>query len=276
MKPNAVTISVLLSTVCSAAAAAIAPVPQDAIGFDQNLGASIPVSVRFIDEGGHRDTLAHFIDGEPAILLMGYNHCPNLCSTVRSSLMHALRSTHLAPGSDYHVLSVSIDAGESLAKPVATFASLEVPRSGAQSAAQSSDSERGWYFLRGDRKAIDALADSVGFRYRYDTNSGQYVHPAGIVILTPQGAVSHYFFGVDFPPRELEESLATARRDRIGSPVRALLLRCFHYDPAIGAYSATVEFVARLVAVATCAGLLILWLALHRAGARRRPRADSQ
>jgi protein SCO1 len=270
MKPHAVMAGVLLSAAWSAAGAAIAPPPHEAIGFDQNLGASIPVSARFIDERGRRDTLANFIDGEPAVLLMGYNHCPNLCSTVRSSLTHALRSTHLAPGSDYHVLSVSIDDGESLAMPAAAVASPDVP----PSALQYTDSQRGWHFLRSDRKAIDALAASVGFHYRYDANSGQYAHPAGIVILTPQGSVSHYFFGVDFPPQELEDSLAAARRDRIGSPVRALLLRCFHYDPAIGAYSATVELVVRLVAAASCAGLLVLWLGLRRSVARPRAQGD--
>jgi protein SCO1 len=264
VKISSYVMSALLMVMAAPALAAIAPPPpQDLIHFDQNLGASIPLSTRFADEHGRVDTLEHFLDARPAVLFMGYNHCPNLCSAVRSSLAHALDSTDLSPGTDYRVLSVSIDANESSAMPVLA--------GGATDVSATEHAQRGWHFLRGDAPSIAALAASVGFHYRYDEDTDQYAHPAGVVILTPQGTISRYFLGVDFPPQDIESSLLGARRDRIGSPVRDLLLRCFHYDPTIGKYSLTVEYVVRVVAALTCASLLVLFLALRRGSPAARP-----
>jgi protein SCO1/2 len=230
------------------------------------MGASLPLSARFTDEQGRADTLERFMHGEPVVLLLGYHQCPNLCSAVRSSLKRALQATGVAPERDYRVLSVSIDADESSARlgmsgPLPVEATL-------------ADVETGWHFLHGRADAIGALTESVGFRYRYDLDIGQYAHPAGIVVVTPKGFVSRYFLGVDFSPRELEASLIDAGHDRIGSSARALLLRCMHYDPAIGTYSLAVERAAQLVAALTCAALLVLVLALKRASRAKAPRED--
>jgi protein SCO1 len=239
------------------ARAAMAPAPAEGISFDQRLGASLPLLARFTDQQGRTGTLERFVQGETTVLLLGYQRCPNLCSAVRSSLEHALQATGLAAERDYRVLAVSIDADESSAPPGTDDASAE--------SAHTIVAERGWHFLHGRADAIAALAQSIGFRYRYDADIGQYAHPAGFVIVTPKGAVSRYFLGVDFSPRQLEASLIDARRERVGSPVRELLMRCLHYDPDIGRYSLAVERAAQLVAALTCAALLVLLRVMQRA-----------
>ena len=130
---------------------------------------------------------------------------------------------------------------------------------------------RGWRFLTGPAGAAAALARSVGFRYAYDAEQRQFVHPAGLVIVTPRGRIARYFFGVAYPSAELRQSLLEASEDRVASPVRALLLLCLHYDPATGRYSATIESVARAVGLATAAALAGLIVVLRRRERKTRP-----
>jgi protein SCO1/2 len=235
------------------------------IGIDQRLGATIPLAAPFADEHGTTSSLARFLDNRPAVLLMGYNACPNLCSAVRASLVHALDATALHAGTDYSVLAVSIDPGETAALGART-------REATLHAETLPDNVRGWHFLTGDAAAVASLAQSVGFRYAYDAEAGQFVHAAAIMILTPRGTVSRYFLGIDYPPAELQRSLGDAAGEHVASPVRALLLRCFHYDPQTGRYSLTIEMLARALGAVTCAALVCLILVLRRAGGKDRKR----
>ena len=170
------------------------------VAFDQELGASVPLAANFVDERGERYALAHFFDARPVVLLLGYDACPNLCGVVRRSLVHALRAVDLPPGSAYEVLAVSIDPSETPALATST-------RQSTLAGAGPSGSAADWHFLTGEAGAIAALAQSVGFRYTYDPALRQYAHPAGIVILTPQGKVSRYFLGVDYNTAEIRKSL---------------------------------------------------------------------
>jgi protein SCO1/2 len=235
----------------------------EAVGVDQHLGSVIPPAAAFIDEHGTSSTLARFLDGRPGVLLMGYNACPNLCSAVRASLIRALDATGLRAGIVYSVLAVSID-------PAETSAMAATTRAQTLDAAALPNDVRGWHFLTGDSNAIAALAERVGFRYAYDAEARQFIHAAAIIVVTPGGVVSRYFMGVDYPPDELRRSLVDAAGERVGSPVRALLLRCFHYDPRTGKYSLTVEALARALGIATLAALGALVFAMSRSDAKRR------
>ncbi len=239
------------------ACAAIAPVPAAAgIDFEQQLGAAVPLSDTFRDEQGRSLPLGRFMNGLPAVLLFDYSACPNLCSTVRAALAHALFAVDRLPGTPYVVLVVSID-------PTERSAQREEPLRALLSAGALT-STGNWHFLTGSEHAIAALARSVGFRFTYDAASGQYLHPAGIVIVTPGGTVSRYLFGVGYEPTALRAGLNEAANGQVGSPIRALLLRCLHYDPALGKHSKLVVGVARALGILTVAALALLVIALRR------------
>jgi protein SCO1/2 len=238
--------------------------PLAEVGFDQHLGAVLPLDSRFTDERGTSGPLSQYLAARPAVLVLGYYECPNLCSAVRQSLAQSLRAVDLEPNSQYGVIAVSIDPAESADAGARA-------RSAASAGDARSDALRGWHFLTGPAGAAGALARSVGFRYTYDAEQRQFVHPAGIVIVTPRGRIARYFFGVAYPPAELRQSLLDAGEDRVASPARALLLFCLHYDPATGKYSATIESVTRAVGLATAAALALLIVALRRRERKTRP-----
>lgn len=247
----------LATLMCSGAWATVAPPPPPAlvdVAFEQQLGARVPLAAGFTDESGHSAGLAQFLDGKPAVLVLGYDACPNLCSTVRAALVQTLAT--MKPGVPYTVLAVSID-------PAETPAALVRARRTTPDLATNDHAGSNWRFLTGESGAITALAQSVGFHYVYDAALGQYAHAAGIVVLTPNGAVARYFLGVDYPPAELRRSLDDAAGERTGTRVPPLLLRCFHYDPATGTYSLTVEAAARVLGTVTVLALgsliALLW-----------------
>jgi protein SCO1/2 len=233
------------------------------VGFDQHLGELLPLEARFTDERGASEPLSHYLAARPAVLVLGYYECPNLCSAVRQSLAQSLRAIDLEPGSHYDVIAVSIDPAES--------ADAAARARSASAGDAQSDALRGWHFLAGPAGAAAALARSVGFRYVYDADQRQFVHPAGIVIVTPRGRIARYFLGVAYPPADLRQSLLDAGEDRIASPVRALLLLCLHYDPATGKYSATIESIVRAAGLATAAALALVIVALRRRERKTRP-----
>ncbi len=257
-------VTVLVVLACSRGGAADLDTLLD-IGFDQHLSAMLPLVARFTDEHGKSAPLAQFLDGRPAVLLLGYHECPNLCSALRQALSQRLVATKLEAGAQFEVIAVSIDPEETAAIAATASASL---------VASSGTARVGWHFLTGDADAIAQLAQAVGFRYRYDRSAHQYLHPAGIVVITPSGRVARYFFGIDFPADDLRISLLDAAHDRIASPVERLLLLCFHYDPATGKYSATVETVARALGVVTALGLGGFLVGLRRREGRAQSRTD--
>jgi protein SCO1/2 len=200
--------------------------PADGIGFDQHLGAPLPLTLRFTDDSRRTLTLGDEFGKTPVLLVLGYAGCRDLCPTTLTGVAEALRRSGLAPGRDYRAVFASIDPREDatiLAR--ARAERLDVIDAG------------GWRFLAGDARSSDALARSVGFRYRFEAERDAFAHPAGFVIATPQGMISRYFFGVRFDPADLRLAMAEAGQGRTGRLADRLLLLCYHFDPATGRYS---------------------------------------
>lgn len=235
------------------------------IRFEQKLGAALSPNLPFRDENGKAVTLGAYLGQKPVVLVLGYYECPMLCTLVLNGLVAGMSELKASVGTDYEVVDVSINPLETPALAAAKKQSYlkQYGRPGAAS---------GWHFLTGDQRSIKRLADEVGFRYAYDAPSKQYAHPSGLVILTPQGKVAHYLFGVTYAPRELSDALHDAAGERVGSPIAQVLLLCFHYNPLTGKYSSSVIAGLRVLAVATMGGIFWLLLSLvRRGGAQPRP-----
>ncbi|QEH39292.1 hypothetical protein OJF2_79070 (plasmid) [Aquisphaera giovannonii] len=227
------------------------------IGFDQNLGAQVPTGLPFRDEAGRDVRLADYLGRRPAVLVLGYYRCPLLCNQVLNGLTRTLRAIPQAAGADFDVVAVSIDPKE---RP---------ELAGAKKASYLEEYGRGspdgWHFLVGDEGPIGELARAVGFRYKYNAGSGLYAHAAGFVVLTPDGRVARYFYGIDYPPKELSAAISGASRGGIGSPIRSLLLLCYDYDSATGKYTLSIVRISRVLGTATALSLgLYVFLMLRR------------
>jgi protein SCO1 len=228
------------------------------VGLDQKLNQQVPSDLTFRDESGSTVVLGQYLTGKPVILTLVYYQCPMLCTLVLNGLVRSLRGIGLRPGRDFEIVTVSFDSKESAALAAEKKARY-VERYGSPDAAQA------WHFLTGDDSSIARLTTAVGFRYRFDSKTGQFVHPSAIVVLTPQGRVSRYFYGVDYPARDLRLGLVEASAGRIGSPVDRALLFCYHYDPATGKYGVVVWGLVRLLSCLVLGMLLVfLWKMFRR------------
>jgi protein SCO1/2 len=221
------------------------------IQFEQKLGNQISGSLSFVDENGAPVQFDKFLHRKPVILLMGYYECPMLCSLVLNGLVESLQDLKAAPGEKFEIIEVSIAENE---KPSLARAKKQtyLKRYGRRG------STDGWHFLTGQQKNIAALADEIGFRYAYDPTIKQFAHPSGLVVLTPDGKISRYFFGVEFPPAELNAALVEAGSEKIGSPIKQLFLLCFHYNPISGKYGAIIMTILRIAGIATLAAVALL------------------
>ena len=200
------------------------------VSVDQRLNESIPLGLTFRDEHGQTVQLSkYFVSGKPVILSLVYYSCPMLCTQVLNGLDRSMEQIPLTIGKDFNVVTVSIDPTE---KPVLAEAkqALYTGMYGRPGAAD------GWHFLVGDDPQIKQLANAVGFHYAYDPDSHQYAHASVIMVLTPEGKLSRYFYGISYPERDLRLGLVDASDGKIGSPVDAILLYCYHYDPHTGKY----------------------------------------
>lgn len=218
------------------------------IGFDQNLGAQVPLDLELRDEAGRKVRFEEVLGNKPAILNLVYYECPMLCNEVLNSLLRSLNALSFDVGKEFDVITVSIDPKET-PRLASRKKSAYLARYGRKDAA------KGWHFLTGEAAPVALLAKTVGFRYEYDAKSQQYAHPAGIVILTPQGKVSRYLYGISYPARDLRLGLMDASMRKIGSPIDQLLLLCFHYDPRTGKYNFAVMNMIRVLGVATIGSL---------------------
>ncbi|HEX8687150.1 MAG TPA: SCO family protein [Pyrinomonadaceae bacterium] len=232
------------------------------VNIEQRLNNQIPLDLKFRDESGREVRLAeYFAKGRPVALTLVYYECPMLCNQVLNGAVGAFQALSFTAGEEFEVVTVSFD-----------------PREGPELAARKKETylrryrregaERGWHFLTGDKASIDALAESVGFRYAWDEQSQQFAHASAVMVATPQGRLSHYFYGIDYAPRDLRLALVEASAGKIGSPVDSLLLFCYHYDPAAGRF-APVMGVLRAAGVLTVAGVVALLLYLRRKSRRR-------
>ena len=241
-------------------------VSKKGVGIDQKLNSSIPLDVVFRDEGDHAVRLGTYFGDKPVVLALVYYKCPGLCGLTLSDLVHSLKQVDLEPVRDYNVVIVSIDPKEN--------PSLAADKKQSYAKLFGKPSFRaGWHFLTGDQKAISSLASAVGFRYRWDDPTHQFVHAAGIMIATPEGRLSRYFYGIQYTPTDLRLSLVEASRHRIGSPVDYVLLFCCPYDPLTGKYTVAIYNVLKLAGAGTLLLMLTLILFLNRSGNKRKQRA---
>lgn len=226
------------------------------VGIDQNLNTPVPLDLQFRDEAGRPVKLSQYFGRKPVILSLVYYNCPMLCTQVLNGLDRGLRNVPLDLGKDFEVITVSIDPSET-AKLAAAKRDLYTGIYGRPGAAE------GWHFLTGDDAQIKQLAASVGFRYAYDTDSKQFAHASGIMVLTPSGKISRYFYGIQYPSRDLRLGLVEASEGRIGSPVDQVLLFCYHYDPVTGKYGLLISRVIKIAGILTVLsiGLMIFVLA---------------
>lgn len=225
------------------------------VGIDQKLNASIPLDLMFRDEHGQPVELSQYFGSKPVILTLVYYSCPMLCTQVLNGLDRSLKALPMEIGKDFNVVTVSIDPTE---QPVLAEAkhALYTGIYGRPGAAY------GWHFLTGDEPQIKQLANAVGFRYAYDPDSKQFAHAAGIMMLTPEGKLSRYFYGVQFPERDLRLGLVEASQGKIGSPVDQVLLFCYHYDPHTGKYGLLISRVIQLAGGLTVliGGIFLIFL----------------
>jgi protein SCO1/2 len=229
----------------------------EGVGFEPHPGARVPAELTFRDETGRPVRLGDALGGRPVVLTLNYFTCPNLCPLTVQDLASALGDVPFALGDQYEVLTVSIDPTDTpdLAREKKRQYLRPYPNPGI---------EEGWHFLTGDEASIARLTDAVGFRYVYDADQHEYAHPSGLVVLTPDGTISRYLYGLDFPPNDLRLALVEASQGRIAGAVDRLLLLCYHYDPETGRYSSLVLTAVRAGGVATVAGLGLLLGVLWR------------
>ncbi len=256
---RAVTLSLalLLAAAVRAPAQESLPAPLRQVGFDQKLDAQVPADLEFRDESGRPVRLGDYFSDRPVILVLAYFRCPMLCGQVLNGLTQTMLDLPLELGKDYRVVTVSFDPRETPAMAAAKRKQY------LQRVGRDADAD-GWHFLTGDADAIQRLTDAVGFRYSYDPVHDQFAHASGLVLLTPEGKVSRYFFDVRYSPRDLRLGLVEASHNRIGTAADQILLYCFHYDPAEGKYGPAVMNFVRLGGVLTLVGLAVFAACLWR------------
>jgi protein SCO1 len=214
------------------------------VGIEQHLDAQVPPDLTFRDETGKIVKLGDYFGRKPLILNLVYYTCTMLCGEALAGLASAMRLVKFDVGNEFDVVTVSFDPRET--PEMATAKKKDyVGRYGRANAAA------GWHFLTGEPDSINALTNAIGFQYQYDAKTNQYAHATAIMVLTPQGRISRYFYGVDFPPKDLRMGLVEASQGKIGNTVDAVLLFCYHYDPETGKYGAMVANILRLAAAAT-------------------------
>jgi len=224
------------------------------IGIDQRLNEQLPLDTAFRNEAGAVVKLGDVLGGRPAVLVLAYFECPMLCSLVLQATAAAMKGVSFDAGDHYQMVTVSFNPKETPAQAAAakkTFLELYGRPGG----------EKGVHFLTGDEAEIRRLTQAAGFRYAWDTATNQYAHGSGIMILTDEGRLARYFYGIEYAPRDLRLALVEASKRRIGTPVDAVLLLCYHYDPVTGKYGLLINRILQAAGILT-AGVLGLFILL--------------
>ena len=225
------------------------------IGFDQKIGERIPLDLAFRDERGATVRLADYFGARPVVLVFAYFDCPMLCTMVVNGLTSALDVLSLDPGKDFEIVTVSFNPADTPASAAAKKAAYleRYKKRGAAGA---------WHFLTGDPPSIERLTKAAGFRYAWDADTKQFAHPSGVIVLTPDGRLARYLFGIEYGPRDLRYAIVEASEGRVGNAADALLLYCYHYDPMTGRYGFVVMRALRLAGGATvlalCAFIVVM------------------
>jgi protein SCO1 len=220
------------------------PAQLQNVGFDPQLNAQIPLDLPFVDENGNNVQLRDYFKQKPVVLAFVYYGCPMLCNQVEQGVVGALRMLSFTPGRDYEVVFVSFDPRESAdmaaQKKKSALAHFNRPETAA-----------GWHFLTGKKESIDAATKAANFRYSFDAKTNLFAHASGIMLLTPDGRISRYFYGVEYPGRDMRLGLVDASAGKIGTPIDHVLLFCYQYDPSSATYSASILKIIRLGGILT-------------------------
>lgn len=231
-----------------------APLPADhqpallkEVRLEPRLGAQLPANAAFHDSDGRAVRLGEYFNGKPSLLMFAYFDCPMLCPLTLDGLLRSLKPVTLTAGSDFNIIVISIEENDS---PEAAR-QKQVQYAGRYGRGDGS----GWNFLTGSRQAIAQASEAAGFHFTYDEATGQYAHGAGVFVLTPDGKVARFFYGIDFPPRDLRFGLIEASDYRIGTAVDRVLLYCYHYDPLTGQYGLIIMNALRVTGSATVLAL---------------------
>lgn len=232
------------------------------ISIEQKLDQQIPLSLNFLDSDGRSVRLSDYFQDQPVVLALVYYDCPMLCNLILNGTLRALRAMDMTAGKEFQVVTVSFDPRE-------TPKVADRTRKSYLEKYRRPEAERGWAFLTGSQDQIQSLTHAVGFRYRWDSETQQFAHAGALIVLTPEGKVSRYLFGVEYSPRDLRLSLVEASENRIGTAVDQILLYCFQYNPLTGKYSFAVMNILRAMGILTLVAIGGLILALIRWDRRR-------
>lgn len=226
-----------------ATAATMPPALQN-VGFEPPLNGPMPLDLAFRDETGRSVRLQEYFGQKPVVLAFVYYGCPMLCNQVQQGVVGVLRMLSFNPGRDYEVVFVSFDSRE-------TPEMAAEKKKKAMAHFRRPESDSGWHFLTGSKESIEAATKAANFRFSFDAKSNLFAHASGVLILTPDGHISRYFYGIEYPGRDMRLGLVDASAGKIGTPIDHVLLYCYHYDPAAAAYSASILKIMRLAAVLT-------------------------
>jgi protein SCO1/2 len=233
------------------------PAALQGVDFKPELNAPLPLEQPFRDETGRDVKLGDYFGQKPAVLAFVYFDCPMLCDQVQQGVVGTLRMLSFNPGRDYEVLFISFDERDTPAKAAAKKAT-------AMSHFRRPETASGWHFLTGSRESIEAVTKAANFRYRFDAKNDYFAHASGVMLLTPNGHISRYFYGVEYPGRDMRLGLVDASAGKIGSPIDHVLLFCYHYDPSAATYSASILRIMRVLAALTVLALVAAILIFRR------------
>lgn len=253
MKLSLRCLSSALALLGAFSATALTPGELERIGYDQHIGQTISRSLSFEESNRRTVALGDLFNTKPTLLVLGYYRCPMLCTLINDGLILSLQELRFDVGRDFNVINVSIDPKENPAVAAAKRAEY-MKRYGRPGASE------GWHFLTGSQAAIAQLTNEAGFRFQYDPVAREFAHPSGFLVLTPEGRISRYFFGVNFEARELRGAIIAASKGQGGSLIKDLVLLCSHYNPITGKYGALVMNVLRGLGVLTVLALA-WWIA---------------
>ena len=231
-------------TIASGTPSTAQPQIFSSVGIDQHLNAQVPLDLKFKDENGREVRLGDYFGKRPVILTLVYYQCPMLCTQVLNGLTSSMNVLKFDAGNQYDIVTVSIDPRETPEMARAKKATYigRYRRAGAQ---------QGWHFLTGDQADIAKLTSAVGFRYVFDPKTDQFAHASGIMVLTPEGKVAQYYYGIEYSPKDLRLALIEASKNKIGNIVDEVVLYCYHYDPTSGHYNAVAINLVRVAGVLT-------------------------
>src|SRR3989441_5300839 len=238
--------------------AATMPAALQNVGFEPPLNGQMPLDLAFRDEAGRNVQLREYFGQKPVVLAFVYYGCPMLCDQVEQGVVGVLRMLSFNPGRDYEVVFVSFDSRETPQMPAEK-------KKKALARFRRPETDSGWHFLTGSQESIEAATKAANFRFRFAAKSNLFAHASGVMILTADGRISRYFYGVEYPGRDMRLGLVDASAGKIGTPIDHILLFCYHYDPTSATYSASILRIIRLGGILTILSIVGgIWISRRR------------